>query len=144
MRAISVARDHHNLAVDTTGFSEQFALTKAEWMESVRQHGEGKMRDMLLRSICPEVYGLYPVKLGVALAICSGNLDANDGPSPSHRGSSHVLMIGDPGLAKSKILMSVAAIAPRSVLTTGMGCSSAGLTAAAIKVPINARKHAID
>lgn len=47
---------------------------------------------------------------------------------------SKVLLIGDPGLAKSKLLLSAASIAPRAVHTTGMGCSSAGLTAAAVKV----------
>lgn len=94
MRAISLMRDQHNLAVDTSSFSEQFALTQAEWNESVRQHGEGKMRDTLLRSICPEVYGLYPVKLGVALAICSGNFETDYNAGSAHRGNSHVLMIG--------------------------------------------------
>lgn len=94
MRAVSLMRDQHNLAIDTSSFNEQFACTQAEWNESVRQHGEGQMRDTLLRSICPEVYGLYPVKLGVALAICSGNFEADDSSNSTHRGNSHVLMIG--------------------------------------------------
>lgn len=84
-----------------------------------------------------DVYGMYPVKLAIALAICSGNeisdIKSSDHSDLHHRGQSHVLLVGDPGLAKSKLLLSAVQIAPRAVHTTGMGCSSAGLTAAATK-----------
>eukprot|EP00957_Ditylum_brightwellii_P108090 8246291-Ditylum_brightwellii.AAC.1 len=49
------------------------------------------------------------------------------------RAQSHILLIGDPGMGKSQILCFMAALLPRSVLTTGTSCSSAGLTCAAIK-----------
>lgn len=98
--------------------------------------GELGLRDIILKSICPDVYGMYPVKLAIVLAICSGS-DISDYKTTDglhQRGQSHILMVGDPGLAKSKLLLSAVSIAPRAVHTTGMGCSSAGLTAAAIKV----------
>lgn len=141
MRANSLVREQHHLNADMKYFSEQMALMEAEWSENVRQHGEATMRDNIVRSICPEVYGMYPVKLGIALAICSGHFDAIDNSKPHQRGHSHVLMIGDPGLAKSKLLENAVSIAPRGVHTTGMGCSSAGLTAAAIKVIFFNNKH---
>lgn len=136
MRAVSMTREQSNLTVDENGVSEQMMTIKADWIEHLNKHGELGMRDIILNSICPDVYGMHPVKLAIALAICSGN-DLGDTKSSDGlhlRGQSHILMVGDPGLAKSKLLLSAAAIAPRAVHTTGMGCSTAGLTAAAIKV----------
>ena len=44
-----------------------------------------------------------------------------------------MLMMGDPGLAKSQLLRSAARIAPRGVMATGKSTSAAGLTAAAVR-----------
>lgn len=123
------------MAVDMKQLSEQMVLAEMEWREEVERIGEAGIRDHILRSICPQVNGLYPVKLAVALAISSGGIDNTTAMACglSKRGQSHLLLIGDPGLAKSKLLLSAASIAPRAVQTTGMGCSTAGLTAAAVK-----------
>lgn len=135
MRAVSLIREQHNLCVESSQ-AEQMASIKSDWIDQLNKHGELGLRDIILKSICPDVYGMYPVKLAIVLAICSGS-DINDYKTTDglhQRGQSHILMVGDPGLAKSKLLLSAVSIAPRAVHTTGMGCSSAGLTAAAIKV----------
>lgn len=137
VRAVSLTREQNNFSLNTKHMSEQLVMMQMEWTENLDKYGELKIRDMILDSICPDIYGMYPVKLAIALAICSGNntdFDSKDANKLHDRGQSHILLIGDPGLAKSKLLLSAVSIAPRAVHTTGMGCSSAGLTAAAVKV----------
>jgi replicative DNA helicase Mcm len=49
------------------------------------------------------------------------------------RGELNVLLIGDPGTAKSALLQYVARIAPRGLYTSGRGTTAAGLTAAVLR-----------
>ncbi len=49
------------------------------------------------------------------------------------RGDIHILLIGDPGAAKSQMLKYVSALAPKGRYVVGKSSSGAGLTAAAVK-----------
>ncbi len=52
------------------------------------------------------------------------------------RGENNVLMLGDPGTAKSQFLKYMEKTAPRAVFTTGQGASAVGLTASVRKDPV--------
>ncbi|NPA22986.1 MAG: hypothetical protein GXO23_01630 [Crenarchaeota archaeon] len=87
---------------------------------------DSKIRERIIRSIAPSIYGLEDVKEAIACLLFGGVSKVYpDGVRV--RGDLHVLLIGDPGTGKSQLLRFVARIAPRAVYTTGKGSSAAGL-----------------
>ena len=83
-------------------------------------------------SIAPTIYGMEWEKRALALQQFGGvRKELPDGTRI--RGDIHMLMMGDPGLAKSQLLRSSARIAPRGVMATGKSTSAAGLTAAVVR-----------
>ena len=90
-------------------------------------------RNIILKSVCPQLHGLKTVKLAFLLALLGGVPRSEPDGGATVRGDSHLLIVGDPGMGKSQLLRYAAQVAPRSVLTSGVGSTAAGLTAAAVK-----------
>ncbi|PFH32841.1 putative DNA replication licensing factor MCM5 [Besnoitia besnoiti] len=88
--------------------------------------------DKIARSIAPALYGMEEVKRACACLLFGGTQKiVADGSRL--RGDINVLLLGDPGVAKSQVLKFVDKIAPVSVYTSGKGSSAAGLTAAVLR-----------
>ncbi|GBM94337.1 DNA helicase MCM9 [Araneus ventricosus] len=110
--------------------SESLALEFGKfWLDN--QSDPLKGRDFILSCICPQVFGLYIVKLAVAL-ILAGGVEKKDENSRI-RGDSHLLLVGDPGTGKSQFLKFASKVCMRTVLTSGIGTTNAGLTVSAVK-----------
>ena len=83
-------------------------------------------------SIAPSIYGNEEVKESIALILFGGVMKTL--PDGTHlRGDIHMLLVGDPGIAKSQMLRYVIRLAPRGIYTSGKSSTSAGLTATAVK-----------
>ncbi|CAK5083348.1 unnamed protein product [Meloidogyne enterolobii] len=99
--------------------------------EEIQLVSHDNFYDHLAYSIAPEIYGLTDVKKSLLLSLVGG---VNKNASGMRiRGALNILLMGDPGVAKSQLLTYVDRLALRSQYTTGRGSSGVGLTAAVIK-----------
>ena len=90
---------------------------------------------LMQRSIAPSIYAtgvVHYVKRSLALQLFGGVSRINKDATRS-RGDIHILLMGDPGVAKSQLLHYMSKLSPRGMFATGGGVSGAGLTAAAVR-----------
>ena len=91
--------------------------------------------DKIISSMAPSIYGHKDIKTALACSLFSG-VPKNVNGKHSIRGDINVLLLGDPGTAKSQILKYAEKTANRAVFATGQGASAVGLTASVRKDPI--------
>ena len=97
-------------------------------------------REDLLRlmqnSIAPSIFStgvMNFVKRSLALQLFGGVSRKNPDGTRT-RGDIHILLMGDPGVAKSQLLTYVSALSPRGKFASGGGVSGAGLTLSLIHI----------
>ncbi|KAL0578016.1 minichromosome maintenance protein 5 [Marasmius crinis-equi] len=107
-------------------FGVQFTPEEEEeFNEMARSEG---FYERFARSVGPSIYGNLDIKKAVACLLFGGSKKVlPDGMRL--RGDINVLLLGDPGTAKSQLLKFVEKVAPIAVYTSGKGSSAAGLTA---------------
>ncbi|KAF9966257.1 MCM DNA helicase complex subunit [Mortierella alpina] len=112
-----------------------FKLTEEDRKEILRLSKDENIGKRIIKSIAPSIYGHEDIKTAIALSLFGG---VPKDPQGKHRlrGDINVLMMGDPGTAKSQFLKYVEKTAHRAVFTTGQGASAVGLTASVRKDPI--------
>ncbi|CAJ0637867.1 224_t:CDS:10 [Entrophospora sp. SA101] len=91
--------------------------------------------EIIFKSIAPSIYGHANIKRALALSLFGG-VPKNIKDKHRLRGDINILMLGDPGTAKSQFLKYIEKTAHRAVFTTGQGASAVGLTASVKKDPV--------
>ncbi|KAH3671584.1 hypothetical protein OGAPHI_000287 [Ogataea philodendri] len=121
----------------TDGSLIEGGLSPFQWTEEeekkIRQLSKDRhIIDKIISSIAPSIYGHKDIKTAVACSLFGGVPKDVNGKH-SIRGDINVLLLGDPGTAKSQILKYVEKTAHRAVFATGQGASAVGLTASVRK-----------
>jgi replicative DNA helicase Mcm len=104
-----------------------------ENVEDIRREAEDPdIFRHIVASIAPSIYVLEVEKEALSLQLFGG-VPKQMPDGRRIRGDIHILLVGDPGTAKSELLSYMAKLSPRGILATGRAASAAGLTAAAIR-----------
>ena len=111
-----------------------FSITDDDRREIRELSKEPRIADRIFASMAPSIYGHVHIKRAVALTLFGGQ--PKEVAKNKMRGDINVLLLGDPGTAKSQFLKYVEKTAHRAVFTTGKGASAAGLTATVHKDPV--------
>jgi DNA replication licensing factor MCM5 len=122
LRAVGINSDVDHTTKGNAIFSEE---EEAEFLEMSRRPD---LYNVFADCIAPSIYGNRDIKKAIACLLLGGSKKLlPDGMKL--RGDINVLLLGDPGTAKSQLLKFVEKVAPIAIYTSGKGSSAAGLTA---------------
>ncbi len=123
--------DGNSLEVMEEAF-EEIQITEEDEREIMELKNQPDVYKKLIRSIAPSIFGCNEIKEAMVLQLFAGI--PKELPDETRvRGDIHVLLVGDPGVAKSQLLNYQVKLAPRGLYTGGKSSTSAGLTAAAVR-----------
>jgi replicative DNA helicase Mcm len=111
---------------------DEIEISEAEEKTILAFRGDPTVVDKVVLSLAPTIKGMEEEKEAIALQLFGG-VEKRHADGVRIRGDIHVLLVGDPGTAKSQLLRYIADVAPRGIYTSGKGATAAGLTAAAVK-----------
>jgi replicative DNA helicase Mcm len=119
---------------ETTTFSE-IKISEEDKESILEIASRPDLMQLMQKSIAPSIYAsgtMHYVKRSLALQLFGGVSRINN-DSTRTRGDIHILLMGDPGVAKSQLLHYMSKLSPRGMFASGGGVSGAGLTAAAVR-----------
>ncbi|KAI4118137.1 MAG: hypothetical protein LQ338_007457 [Usnochroma carphineum] len=129
LEANHVVKSHDQLA--------GFRLTEEDEREIRALSRDPRIVDKIIGSMAPSIYGHTDIKTAVALSLFGGVGKEAQGKL-NIRGDINILLLGDPGTAKSQVLKYIEKTAHRAVFATGQGASAVGLTASVRRDPLTA------
>jgi replicative DNA helicase Mcm len=111
---------------------EELAIDEEDERQIKELAADPKVFEKFIDSIAPSIYGYEEIKKSLVLQLFGGiKKERSDGTQS--RGDIHVLLVGDPGVAKSVMLKFIASIAPKGRYVAGRGATGAGITATVVR-----------
>ncbi|EIN13640.1 MCM-domain-containing protein [Punctularia strigosozonata HHB-11173 SS5] len=126
LRVVHLELSSPSAASGSNPFGVQFAPEEEEEFGDMARSPD--FYERFAKSVAPSIYGSLDIKKAITCLLFGGSKKIlPDGMRL--RGDINVLLLGDPGTAKSQLLKFVEKVAPIAVYTSGKGSSAAGLTA---------------
>ncbi|MGQ9542759.1 MAG: minichromosome maintenance protein MCM [Candidatus Bathyarchaeia archaeon] len=111
---------------------ESIEITPEDQQKIIEISKDPWIHRKLIMSLAPSIYGYDDMKEAI-LYLLFGGVPKRLPDGVNIRGDINILLVGDPGTAKSQLLQYVARVAPRGLYTSGRGTTAAGLTAAVLR-----------
>ena len=87
--------------------------------------------EKMAKSIVPSIYGFNEIKEAVTLQLFGGTPGKTLIDGGEIRSDMHMLLIGDPGSAKTRVLQAVTRLVPKGIYVSGKSVTGGGMTAVA-------------
>ncbi|KAG0091651.1 DNA replication licensing factor mcm8 [Podila epicladia] len=119
-------------------FKDSIHLSEKDMYAIQELVAEPQLFKLIVNSFSPAIFGHEMVKVGILFALFGGRRKNPRHPAAADRSTirsdPHVLVVGDPGLGKSQMLMAAVKLAPRGVYVCGSsGISTSGLTVTLVR-----------
>jgi len=111
---------------------EELDINEEDEKQILELSQDPEIFEKLTKSIIPSVWGYDEIKQSLVLQLFGGVAKVHADGQKS-RGDLHILLIGDPGVAKSATLVFMSRISPKGRYVVGKSASGAGLTATVIR-----------
>jgi len=111
---------------------EEVKISEEDERQIQETAADPKVFDKLSDSIAPSIWGYNEIKKALVLQMFSGVRKVAADRSVK-RGDIHILLMGDPGVAKSVTLKFISDMAPKGRYIVGKAASGAGITATVVK-----------
>lgn len=131
LATFSVEIDVNYIEISEKGM-EEVQITPEDEKAIMELAKDPLLYQKIFSSIAPSIYGYEEIKEAIAYQL-AGGVPKIMPDGIKVRGDINILLVGDPGTAKSQLLQYVAKIAPRGIYTSGKGATAAGLTATVVR-----------
>ncbi|MDE1832970.1 MAG: minichromosome maintenance protein MCM [Candidatus Micrarchaeota archaeon] len=93
--------------------------------------GDPLVFEKIAKSMAPSIYGFDEIKQAVTLQLFGGTPGKTLVDGAPVRSDMHILLIGDPGSAKTRVLQAVSRLVPKGIYVSGKSVTGGGMTAVA-------------
>ena len=111
---------------------EQLDINEEDEKQILELSQDPQIFEKFSQSITPSIWGYEEIKMSLVLQLFGGVPKTHTDGQKS-RGDIHILLVGDPGVAKSVTLTFMANISPKGRYVVGKSASGAGLTATVVR-----------